>query len=70
MEKTAERLLLIKTSREMFDRVSEAIRSVHPYEVPEIIALPVTAGHAPYLAWIAAETGSRLTPSRSGSQAE
>ena len=56
-EQSIERLILIKTRAELFERVEAAIRAVHPYEVPEIIAVPVSAGHAPYLAWIA-ETAS------------
>ena len=56
-EKSLERLILIKTRSELFSRVEAAIRAAHPYEVPEIIAMPVCAGHAPYLAWIT-ETAS------------
>lgn len=56
IETSAEKLLLIKTRQELFGKVEAAIRSRHPYDVPEIIALPVSAGHAPYLEWIAAET--------------
>lgn len=58
IETSGEKLLLIKTRLDLFDKVEAAIRSRHPYDVPEIIALSVSAGHAPYLAWIAAETAS------------
>ena len=51
-----EHLLIIKTRRELADTVICGIRALHPYEVPEIITLPVTAGHLPYLAWVAAQT--------------
>ncbi len=44
--------LLIKTTRERYGDVEHAIRHLHPYELPEIIALPVAAGHAGYLRWI------------------
>ncbi len=47
-----ERLLVIKTSEERFEALREAILARHPYEVPEIVALPIVAGHAPYLAWL------------------
>jgi len=57
-EKSQERLLLIKTTPGRFKEVESAIRAAHPYEVPEIIALPVSEGHAPYLAWIAEGTAS------------
>ena len=58
MEKSSERLLLIKTRRELFRGVETAIRARHPYELPEIIALPVSDGHAPYLAWISETTAT------------
>jgi periplasmic divalent cation tolerance protein len=47
-----EALLVIKTRRERVDALVARIAALHPYEVPEIIALPIEAGHAPYLAWI------------------
>jgi len=47
-----------KTRGELFARVEETIRRIHPYEVPEILAVPVVAGSASYLAWLDAETVS------------
>lgn len=58
VEASRERLILIKTRAELFAQVEAAIRALHPYEVPEIIALPVSEGNAPYLAWLAAETAA------------
>ena len=55
-ERNEERLLIIKTSPERFGAIEVAIKARHPYEVPEVIALPVSDGHAPYLAWLAAST--------------
>jgi periplasmic divalent cation tolerance protein len=52
VETEEERLLVIKTRAERFESVKELILSLHPYEVPEVIALPIQAGHAPYLAWL------------------
>ncbi len=52
IEREGELLLVIKTRRERFEALKAAIVARHPYEVPEIIALPIEAGHAPYLAWI------------------
>lgn len=52
----AEALLVLKTTRGRFEALRERVLSLHPYAVPEVIALPVEAGSAPYLAWIAAET--------------
>src|SRR5262249_2393743 len=54
----SEFLLVIKTAGERFDAVRERIVALHPYELPEVIAVDVAQGHAPYLAWIAAETGN------------
>ncbi len=48
----AEVLLLIKTSRNHFQALSDIITKMHPYEVPEIIGVPLEAGYQPYLEWI------------------
>ena len=50
----AECLLLIKSTAEKFDSVRTRIRRLHSYEVPEIIALPITAGDPSYLTWLRA----------------
>lgn len=51
--------LIVKTRGELFDAVATAIRSRHPYELPEILAVPINDGLPAYLAWIDAETGPR-----------
>jgi Uncharacterized protein involved in tolerance to divalent cations len=56
LETTSEIPLLIKTCSERYAALEAAIRKRHPYELPEIIALPVTAGLPAYLAWVATET--------------
>ena len=48
--------LTIKTTAGSYEQVERLIRELHPYDLPEIIALPISAGLAPYLDWIAAET--------------
>lgn len=53
VERASEILLLIKTTAKAFQRLRQAIAQLHPYDVPEIIALPVQGGHAAYLAWVA-----------------
>ena len=55
----AEALLLLKTSRRRFPALKARVLALHPYQVPEVLALPVEAGHAAYLGWIAASTGQR-----------
>ena len=47
-----ESLLIIKTARSRFDDLKAGVLEVHPYTVPEVIALPVVAGHGPYLGWV------------------
>lgn len=56
VERAVEVPLLIKCTRERYAALEEAIRQLHPYTVPEIIAIPVVAGFAPYLRWVADET--------------
>ena len=52
IEREGELLLVIKTRTERIEALREALVSLHPYEVPELIVLPITGGHAPYLAWL------------------
>lgn len=47
-----EVLALIKTTADRYDALAERLRALHPYEVPEILALDVAAGAASYLAWL------------------
>ena len=48
-----EFLLLIKSSRDLFDALRVEIEKLHPYEVPEVLALPIVAGADNYLNWLA-----------------
>jgi len=52
IEKDNEHLLIIKTREELFDPLKEKIVSLHTYEVPEIIGIPLKECHEPYLRWI------------------
>ena len=56
VEDESEALLLLKTTRARFEALRERVLALHPYAVPEVIALPVVAASEPYLAWIAGET--------------
>jgi len=58
VESAAEVPLLIKTSGERYAALEAEIRARHPYELPEIIALPVDRGLPAYLQWLADETRS------------
>lgn len=48
--------VVIKTRSVLYSEVEAAVRKIHPYDTPEIIAIPVVDGDARYLAWIANET--------------
>ena len=56
VEQSQEWMCRIKTPRELFDRLAAAIRELHSYETPEIIALPVVAADADYVSWAVNET--------------
>lgn len=60
IEDEAEYLLLIKTRARLYARLERRVRELHSYEVPEVIALPVEAGSAPYLKWLLDATGPSL----------
>ena len=51
-----EHTLFVKTKKEAYPKLEEKIRQFHPYDVPEIIALPICAGSKDYLNWIDDET--------------
>jgi periplasmic divalent cation tolerance protein len=51
-----EVLVLLKTRAEHLERLKLRILEVHPYEVPEVLAVPVESGYQPYLDWLAGET--------------
>lgn len=57
VERSEEVQLLIKTSVERFEALREAVLKLHTYELPELVALEVRAGHAPYLEWLAESLG-------------
>lgn len=61
VETAKEFLLVIKTTKRRFAGLREAIRKLHSYDVPEIIALPIVEGSRTYLDWIAKSVG---TPTR------
>ena len=57
VERAEEFLCLIKTRRELANEVEAAIRSLHSYDNPEIVVVPIEGGSRDYLTWIEAETG-------------
>ncbi len=52
IEDASEQLLVIKSATARFPAIRERLRALHPYELPEIIAVPITDGLPEYLAWL------------------
>lgn len=57
VETDSELLMIIKTRRGVYQKLEERIVALHPYELPEVIAVPIAEGLAGYLSWIDAMTG-------------
>ncbi len=53
VERDRERQVIIKTTRASLDALTARIRALHPYEVPELLVIPVAAGSEAYLTWLA-----------------
>lgn len=58
VETATEWVLTVKTRAGLYPAVEKRIRLLHPYEVPQIIGLPIKTGLRDYLAWIASETSA------------
>lgn len=58
VQRDDELLLFIKTRKSCYPQLEKRLQSLHPYELPEIIAVPVEAGLTGYLQWIEDNTGS------------
>jgi periplasmic divalent cation tolerance protein len=53
VQKEHEVMMIVKTQRHLFDRLSQRITELHSYDVPEIVAVPIEAGSPAYLSWLA-----------------
>lgn len=60
IQKAQEWLCLIKSRTQLYQDIEAAIHAAHSYEVPEILAMPITAGSKRYLAWLESEVTSQL----------
>jgi periplasmic divalent cation tolerance protein len=56
VREASEALLVVKTASDRVPALAARVRDLHPYELPAVVALPVVAGGAAYLDWIAAES--------------
>ena len=52
IEKAEEYLILMKSRRDLFEKLSESVKALHSYEVPEILALPIVDGSKAYMDWL------------------
>lgn len=58
VEQETESLIVFKTTAAGAERLVRRVPEVHPYEVPEVLVLPVDSGHVPYLEWVEESVGS------------
>lgn len=58
IDESRETMLVLKTRRDLFDRLSSKVKELHSYDTPEIIALPIVQGSADYLNWINSSVSS------------
>ena len=52
IERSSEVLLIVKTTSAKFDDLEREVRALHSYDTPEIVAVPILTGSAPYLEWL------------------
>jgi periplasmic divalent cation tolerance protein len=52
IERQAEFLMIVKSTRDKFDQLEREVRAIHSYETPEIVAIPVSEVSEPYLKWL------------------
>ena len=57
IEDDPEVLMVVKTREDLFEKLADRVKELHSYEVPEVIAMPITKGSEAYLKWIGEVTG-------------
>jgi len=62
-ETTQEHMLLIKTTNEVYEVLEQTLINLHPYELPEVIAVPIERGSAAYLGWISQQVAQQTISS-------
>ena len=60
IDEAQEHIILMKTRKDLFSKLSEKVKSLHSYQVPEIIAIPIVEGFKPYMEWL--ESSLRTNP--------
>lgn len=56
VQRDEEVLIVLKTEQERVEALRERVVTLHPYDVPEVVVLPITGGHVPYLEWLTRST--------------
>ena len=59
IQEEEEWLCIMKSLKDLYEQLEKAIKEIHPYEVPEILAIPVVAGNQGYLEWLNKELGDK-----------
>jgi periplasmic divalent cation tolerance protein len=54
-----EAMLVLKTTRSQYRKLEQKIKQLHPYEVPEVIAIPLICGSSQYIEWVTKEVANR-----------
>jgi periplasmic divalent cation tolerance protein len=62
VQKDDELLLMIKSRESLVSQIVSDVRQNHPYDVPEVISVPIGGGNEAYMQWVAAETGDEEAP--------
>lgn len=52
IDEAQEHIIFMKTRKDLFEKLSQKIKALHSYQVPEIIATPITKGFKPYIEWL------------------
>ncbi len=61
IDEANEAVLILKTTQDHVAALTDSLRALHPYEMPCIVAVPITGGNPDFLAWVAAEANSRAS---------
>ena len=62
LEEASEAVLILKTQAKLIERLTARVKSLHPYDCPCVVALPIAGGNPEYLDWITAETAPGAAP--------
>ena len=61
LQTSQEQLILIKTRKSLFEEVEQVVKSLHPYEVPEIVGMPASNVNTPYMKWVLESTKAKTS---------